>query len=172
MITPKTDWTRYDFESVEDFNRQTYNIWYIATFVLPLLGLQPPHNTIGAVDTATTPLASLLNSLEDNIWEIEHSLTLAYPEAVLTIQQTPISGKAVVGRVFNLPARIPLLGDWKPRKTWTPEGVAPDFTDTNRWENNMKLVHDWAKVHPIILSIKPSGTFAAGQINFLPRMVI
>ena len=171
-ITPKTNWTPNDFENIEDFNRQKNNVEYIATFVLPLLGIYPEHEKIEDVDVYSLPLASLLNKLERNIEEIGRSLTLAYPGTALTIQQVPISGKIVAGQEFSLPARIPLLDDWKTGKTWIPGGPAPDYTDANRWENNMLLVYEWAKKHPLIISIKPSGTFTAGQQTILPRMVI
>lgn len=69
-ITPKTNWTRNDFENIEDFNRQKNNVEYIATFVLPLLGIYPEHEKIEDVDVYSLPLASLLNKLERNIEEI------------------------------------------------------------------------------------------------------
>lgn len=170
-IEPKTDWISTDYEMPADFNRQIGNIEYIATFVLPLLNVQPSHQTIESVEYSTIPLPDLLNVLEANIEHIGRALSLAYPKAQLTLQQIPISGKHNAGQTMILPARISLLGDWKWGKVWRA-GDAPNFNDTNRWENNMKLVHEWAKKQPLLAGYKPSGTFVAGQSNTLPRMVI
>ncbi len=171
-VEPKINWTHDDYGNWNDFNRQKHNVEYIATFVLPLLNVYPQYNAIEDVDLYSLPYSSLLNKLENNIEEIGRGLSLAYPNSHLTLQQMSISGKVISGQVFSLPARVPLLGDWKPSKKWVSEGKAPDYTDMNRWENNMLLVYEWAKQNPLILSMKPSGSFVAGQINFLPRMVI
>jgi hypothetical protein len=171
-ITPKTDWTHDDYENVEDFNRQKHNVKYIATFALPLLDIYPEHKEISDVYMASIPLASILNDLEDNISEIGRVLRLTYPTAQLTLQQRPISGTAASGEIMRLPKQRPLLGDWCWGKTWSPGGVAPNYTDTNRWENNMSLVYQWVKRQPVVIRIRPSGTFYAGQTNILPRMVI
>lgn len=171
-IAPKIDWTRNDSQNVNDFNRQTNNVEYIATVVMPLLGIYPAFTKIVAVDLKSLPLASVLNTLEDNISEIGRVLSLAYPNSNLVLQQAPVAGNFSSAQTFNLPTRLPLIGDWRSGKTWYPEGSAPDYTDVNRWENNMKLVYDWAKRQPAVILAKPSGTFHTGQSNFLPRMVI
>lgn len=171
-VTPKLDWTRDDFENVLDFNRQKHNVEYIATFVMPLLDMYPAHESIDDVELTSIPLASILNKLESNIAEIGRVLSLTYPESNLVLQQSPVSGKFASAQTMVLPTRLPLLGDWKWGKTWLPEGVTPDYTDTNRWENNMFLVHEWAKRQPAIFAAKISGTIVAGQSNFLPRGVV
>ncbi len=173
-IPAKTDWTLDDFENIEDFNRQKHNVEYISTYVMPLLNMHPAFIPINDVDLTTYHMVTLLNTLEANITEIGKALSAAYPKAQLTLQQVPISGKFASGQVFRLPARISLLGDWKNGETWAAgeNESAPDYTDANRWENNMVLIRDWAKKQPAVISFKPSGTFAAGQINLLPRSVI
>lgn len=171
-ITPKTDWTHDDYENVEDFNRQKHNVKYIATYVMPLLDMYPEHKEISDVYLKSIPLISVLNDLEDNISEIGRVLQLNYPEADITSQQRPVSGTFRAGQDMRLPRQLPLLGNWLWGKRWYPDGAAPDYRDTNRWENNMYLVYSWAKKHPAILTSKPSGTFYAGQTNFLPKGVI
>lgn len=171
-ISPKLDWTIDDFENVLDFNRQKHNVEYIATYVMPLLDMHPTHESITDVDLISVPLASVLNKLEFNITEIGRVLTLTYPNSNLVLQQSPVSGNFSLDQEVILPTRLPLIGDWKTGKTWKPEGAAPDYTDTNRWENNMFLVYEWARRQQGIMSAKISGTFAAGGLNFLPKGVI
>jgi hypothetical protein len=68
--TPKTNWTRDESENVEDFNRQKNNVEYIATVVMPLLGLSPNFEKIDDVGIEDIPLETILNKLESNIAEI------------------------------------------------------------------------------------------------------
>ena len=49
-------------------------------------------------------------------------------------------------------------------------GIKPDYRDVNRWEQNIKLMHEMTE--RIKKRWKPSGTFTAGQLNFLPKKVI
>jgi hypothetical protein len=162
-----------DCENFEDFNRQRGNVEYIAIYVMPLLGMHPSYLPISNVDLTSLPYADILNHLETNITEIGRVLSLAYPSAQLGIQPVRISGTFVAGQqVIALPRRIPLIGDWRNGKTWTDGGPAPDYTDVNRWENNLSIVYEWAKQQPKITNGRPSGTFVSGQSIFLPRMVI
>ena len=170
--TPKTNWTRDDSENVEDFNRQKDNVEYISTVVMPLLGLSPNFEEIDDVGIEDIPLETILNRLESNIAEIGRILSLAYPDMSLLLQQSPVSGTIASNQMMRLPRQTPLLGDWQWGKKWYPEGIAPDYTDANRWENNMLLVHQWANKQPAIYATKFSGTFIAGQANFLPKGVV
>ncbi|GEM_PF-978600 len=65
---------------------------------------------------------------------------------------------------------IPLPTEWGASKTWAAGGTNPDYEDFNRWELNAKLIYEMAP--RIRISFKPSGTFAAGQSNILPRRVV
>ena len=60
---------------------------------------------------------------------------------------------------------------WEMSKIWVTGGIAPDYTDINRWERNPLLMYEMAAL--IDLRFRPAGTFAAGQTNILPtRRVI
>jgi hypothetical protein len=140
--TPKINWTSDDYENVDDFNRQKSNIEYIAKTLLPSLGMNPEHQQIDDVDMNTLPLPSLLNKMEVNIKNIGTEIANLYGWTEISEQ---------------------------PEVVWVGNNDAPDYTDMNRWENNMLLVKNWAE--PIPKRFKQSGTFVAGQINILPRRV-
>jgi len=65
---------------------------------------------------------------------------------------------------------IPLPGEWGASKTWAYPGTKPNYEDWNRWELNAKLIYDMAV--RMRISFRPSGTFAAGQSDILPRRVV
>jgi len=69
---PVCDHAATDQEYVADFNRQKNNIECAATVICPSLYYFPSNTEINDADRETLPLISLINTLENNITDIEN----------------------------------------------------------------------------------------------------
>lgn len=69
--TPKTNWTISDYEHHPDFNRQKNNIAEAATVTLPNLYYFPAHTAISDATISTLPTQNIINTLEENLANIE-----------------------------------------------------------------------------------------------------
>jgi hypothetical protein len=70
-VVPKTNWISTDKENTTDFNRQKSNIAEVATVTLPSLYYFPANTAIADATRSTLPTQTLINTLEDNLLEIE-----------------------------------------------------------------------------------------------------
>ena len=57
---------------------------------------------------------------------------------------------------------LPMPSEWLPGKTWESGGIAPDYTDANRWEGNVLAIYNMAQ--RIAAEWPRMGTFESGGI--------